>query len=170
VRPHAGLDLRRLHEEFVIDVARLGLSRARAIYSRRAAGIIAHGAFDSLRWRSWVSTTPPAALPSSRVQPSGAAHAEMGNRLPTTLARARAAGGGAGLAVVALGVLSVGIVANTVLFTAVRTAPPSAGHQSSVLISPLGAGAVVLAVACAGAAAVILCAGPRWLRRRLGKP
>ena len=73
------------------------------------------------------------------------------------------------MGVLALGVLSVGIVANTVLFTTVRHAPAAAANQDSVLISTIGVGAAVLAVACAGVAAMILCAGPRWLRRRLGK-
>lgn len=159
-----------LHEQFVDDIARFGPARARAYYTRRVAGIVAHAAFDSLRWRSWVSTTPPAKLRSSVAEPNaGAAPGATVPQPQVAYARTRVAGGGAGLAALALGVLSIGIVVNTMLFSAVRQAPKTAAYQGSLLSSTVGIGAVVLALACAGVAAVVLCAGPRWLRQRLRK-
>jgi hypothetical protein len=142
-----------LHEEFVHDAARVGPARARAWYQRRAAGIVAHALFDAVRWRSWASTTPPAERP----RPAAA---------PAVAARTRG-GSGAGLGAVALGVLLVGIVGNTLLFSAARHGPRPAAPEGSALGSALGVAAVVLAVVCAGVAALVLCAGPRWLRRRV---
>jgi hypothetical protein len=143
-----------LHEEFVHDAARVGPARARVWYQRRAAGIVAHALFDTLRWRSWASTTPPAERP----RPVAA---------PAVAARPRAGGFSAGFGAVALGVLLVGIVANTLLFGAARQGPHPSAPAGSALGSAIGVAAVVLAVVCAGVAALVLCAGPRWLRRRV---
>ena len=145
-----------LHEEFVHDAARVGSAQARAWYQRRAAGIVAHALFDALRWRSWASTTPPAEWPRPAAAPAVAARPRPG-----------AGGFSPGLGAVALGVLLVGIVVNTLLFGAVRQGPHPAVPAGSVLGSALGVAAIMLAVVCAGVAALVLCAGPRWLRRRV---
>ena len=132
-----------LHEEFVLDAAHLGASRARTLYWQRAASVVARATFDELRLRSWASDTPTVtALPAA-----------------PKLSRVRV-GAGLGVGAVAFAVLGVGIVANTVLFSAVRGAPRQA------LPSAVGIGGTALALLSAGIAAVVLCAGPRWLRRR----
>ena len=136
-----------LHEEFVHEAASLGAPRARARYWARAAGVVMHATFDALRWRSWASDVPAVEAPPA----------------PT----ASRAGAHLGAGVLAFGVLAVGIVANTVLFAASRGAPGAASHADSAVPSAIGAGATALALVFAGAAAVVLCAGPRWLRRRL---
>lgn len=157
-----------LHEEFMIDSARLGPHRASARYSLRAAGIVSHAVFDSLRWRGWVSTTPPADVAHSPVAARDKAPSGTGlQRLRFVFALTRSARSGAGLGVLALGTLSVGIIANTLLFTSVRTASPAARAGAAMTSTTLGIAAVALSLTCAGVAAVVLCAGPRWLRRRL---
>ena len=141
-----------LHEEFVHETASLGASRARARYWARAAGVILHATFDALRWRSWASGAPSVEVPAAPAAPT-----------------ASRAGAHFGAGVLAFGLLAVGIVANTVLFAAVRGAPHPQAHAGPALSSAIGVGATALALLCAGAAAVVLCAGPGWLRRRLDR-
>lgn len=152
-----------LHEEFTRDAEQLGVRRARARYVSQTAGIITHALADALRWRSWVSTAPA----MEPITPTSSGRAANGALVHESL-RARAAGVGrhAGLAVVAIGVLVAGIVVNTVLFSAVKDAARPLGGESALLSSAMGAGAVVLLLLCAGVAAAVLCAGPRWLYAR----
>ena len=133
-----------LHEEFVHDAAHLGAARARTLYWQRAASVVARATLDELCLRSWASDTAVDALPAAAAP---------------KVSRGRV-GAGLGVGALAFAVLGVGIVANTVLFAAVRGAPRAA------LPSAVGIGATVLALLSAGVAAVVLCAGPRWLRRR----
>lgn len=146
-----------LHEEFGDDVSRVGEALARARCTRRALGIAAHASFDRLLCRSWASEdSPPPRLGDS------AAPASAKAPVPVT-ARAAAMHGVARYAIIALlgfVVLLVGIVGNTMLFSAVE---PTSVRATSIA----GVGGVVLFVACAAAAAIIVCAGPRWRRRRL---
>jgi hypothetical protein len=144
-----------LHEEFVHEAASLGASRARARYWGRAAGVILHATFDALRWRSWASGVSTVEVPATPTASAASAH--LG------------AGVGIGVGVLAFGVLAVGIVANTVLFAAIHGEPGLATRAGSAVSSAIGVGATALALLCAGAAAVVLCAGPRWLRRRLAR-
>lgn len=145
-----------LHEEFVGDVARGGAAAARARHARRVAEIVAHAALDALRWRRWGEAS---SAESTGVPAAPAPIVDAGR------VAARAGGGDVAIGALAFGVLALGIVANTALFATVRHAPrPGGGLAASPV---LGATAVVLAAASAVAAAVLLCAGPRWLRRRL---
>jgi hypothetical protein len=153
-----------LHEEFVQDAASLGASRARTLYWRRAGSIVVRAAFDELRLRSWARDAPSVELPPPAVSSAGAQPG--GGRRLSTSARARM-GADVGVGALALGVLGIGVVVNTVLFATVRGAPRPAMHAGPALTSAIGVGATVLALLCAGVAAVVLCAGPRWLRRRL---
>lgn len=143
-----------LHEELARDTADLGALQARSRYRQRVTGIVAYVLLDTARWRPWSSTHAP--LPSSFV--AQAAPAARSRR--SALHRANA-----GLLAVAFGVLGVGIVANTLLFSTVRHAPhavaPATGAGSA-----LGVAALTLALGSAACAAVLLCVGPRWLRRR----
>ena len=146
-----------LHEEFVDEVERRGPARARAAYRRRAAGVVAHAVVDALCARAWASVARSAEWPHAAVT------APVAPRAVVSSGTSR--GAVAGVLAATLGVLAVGIVANTLLFDSVRHVPraaPSAGATHSAL----GVAAVVLSLVCAGAAAVVLCAGPRWLRRR----
>jgi hypothetical protein len=151
-----------LHEEFVRDAIQLGVRRARTRYVGRAGGIIAYALADTLRWRSWVSTAPSIepSRTTSRTRAADAAHARP------MLARAIGVGRHAGLAVVAIGVLSAGILLNTALFSAMKGGSRPPGQDGTLLSSAMGAGAVVLLLLCAGLAAAVLCAGPRWLHAR----
>jgi hypothetical protein len=146
-----------LHEELLQDAEDVGTSLARFRYARRVTGIALHATFDALRQRSWAS-----APPTSDGRPEGVA--------PTAIIAAshvRAAGGGAVIAIVVLAVLSIGVVASTFLFSAVHGADRTATAGSSASSSALAVGAVALALACSSGAAIVLCVGPRWLRRRL---
>jgi hypothetical protein len=140
-----------LHEEFVREAECVGPDEARARYRRRAAGVVAHAAVDVLRGRRWASATPPA-------EPSPAP-----GRTPAGRAR-RAGRAELGVGALALGVLLVGIVVNTMLFAGFRQAPPAGGAAMSAAVR---VAAAALGLGCAAVAAVVLCAGPRWLRRRL---
>jgi len=146
-----------LHEEFGDDVSRVGEALARVRCTRRARGSAAHASFDRLLCRSWVSEDSP---PPRLGDPAAPASAKA--PVPVS-ARAVAMHGIARYAIIALlgfVVLLVGIVGNTMLFSAV-------GPTSVRATSVAGVGGVVLFVACAAAAAMIVCAGPRWRRRRL---
>ena len=147
-----------LHEEFTHDTARLGPARAGARYWRRAAGIVLHATIDELLLRSWSNPSSAVELPNERAR----ARTTASIGLLAVVSRARTSLGVAALAFV---VLAVGIGANTVLFSSVRGAPgaAAAAHGPG---SAIGVGAVVLSFVFAGAAAVVLCAGPRWMRRR----
>lgn len=154
-----------LHEEFVQDAASRGVPHARALYWRRALGVIVHATFDELRWRSWASggSSSAESLPAPR---GGAARSDAAGRILASASRSRATAN-AGVGALAFGVLGVGIVVNTLLFANVRGASHGAGHAVAAMPPVIAVGATVLAVVCAGTAAVVLCAGPRWLRRRL---
>lgn len=155
-----------LHEEFVRDAERLGLPRARARYRRRAASIVTHAVWDSLCWRGWMSSDPISdraqhAADRTALPQSG----DVARALRETSVMARSVGGDLGLAVLALGVLLAGIVINTIVFSAVEATQPPAS-EGSLLLSAFGVGSFVILLASAGVSAVILCAGPRWRRRR----
>ena len=138
-----------LYEELVRDAHNDGRLVARRRYRQRVAGILAYALLDTLRWRTWGST--PADVP--RVQMVGT------RAVASTRARPRTAD--AWIVLAAFAVLGVGIVANTLIFSTVRT--PAAGAS----VSPaLGVVAIALALGSALAAAVLLCVGPRWLRQR----
>ena len=147
-----------LHEEFGHDAARLGPARAGARYWRRAAGVVLHATIDELLLRSWANPSSTVEMPAD----GASARAGAADGLVAGTSRARA---GVGVGVLAFVVLAIGIGANTLLFSSVRGVPGTAapGHGAA---SAIGVGAVVLSFVCAGAAAVVLCAGPRWLRRR----
>jgi hypothetical protein len=143
-----------LHEEFAHDSRQVGVEKARWRHILRATGVALYAAADFMRWRAWASTTPAAA---PRSVPSG--------RAPV-LARARGLGD-IGIGLLAFGVIVVAIVGNTILFSATKgTAHVATGAAAN---SALGLGAVLLLIASASVAAVLLCAGPRWLRRRLAR-
>lgn len=138
-----------LHEELVRDTRNDGRLVARNRYRQRVAGIIAYALLDTLRWRSWGST--PADSPQ---MPAVAARAG-------SVRRARPRTADAGIVLAAFAVLAVGTVANTLIFSSVRT-PAAAASPSSML----GVVSIALALGSALAAAVMLCVGPRWLRKR----
>ena len=147
-----------LHEEFAHDAAQLGAAQAGTRYWRHAAGIMLHATLDELLLRSWASRESTAEVPAARA----GTRAGVADRL---LAVASRAGTGAGLGALAFGMLAIGIVANTVLFSTVRGAPGAAPLGAATSASVIGVGAVVLSLLCAGGAALVLCAGPRWLHR-----
>ncbi|MDQ3698278.1 MAG: hypothetical protein M3373_09665 [Gemmatimonadota bacterium] len=91
--------------------------------------------------------------------------ADVARVLYSTYARPRSSSRDAGFAVWALAVLVVGIVANTIAFTAVQDMQRPAEHGGSIVLSAFGIGGFVLLLACAGVAAVVICAGPRWRRK-----
>lgn len=131
-----------LHEEFVHDAARLGATRAGLLYRRRAAGVAARAVVDELCLRSWANGVPvPPHAPVAPVR--SRAHVRLGADL--------------GVGAIALALLAIGIVANTLLFSSTHG---SRGTHAA------GVGGTALAIVCTGAAAIVLCTGPRWLRRR----
>lgn len=156
-----------LHEEFVQDARELGPRRARARYGRRAASIVGHAVSDSLRWRSWVSTPPADATHIARPSSATAIRGDTTRSLRSGFAGARSLRGHGVFAILALGVMAVAVVVNTLVFTMVGGTPPDATHGGSLLTSAAGIGGVVLLIACAIVAAVFLCAGPRWRGRAL---
>ena len=72
----------------------------------------------------------------------------------------RAVFGAAGFSILALVVVVAGVVVNTMLFSAAQPQSPRAS-------SAAGIGGVALLVACVAIAAVVMCAGPRWRRKRV---
>jgi hypothetical protein len=74
--------------------------------------------------------------------------------------RVRTVLGAAGFPVLALLVVVVGVVANTMMFSAAQP-------QSPLASSAAGIGGVALLLACVAIAAIVLCLGPRWRRKRL---
>jgi len=146
-----------LHEEFLHDVAEVGVRRARVRHVSRATGIAVRASFDSVICRSWVSTEPVAE--ARRATVSGPANAVAGLPL-VVLRRVRAVLGAASFSILALFVVVVGVVVNTMLFSA---AQPQGARASSAA----GIGGVALLVACIAIAVVVLCVGPRWRRKRL---
>jgi hypothetical protein len=146
-----------LHEEFAHDAVRHGPARAGARYWRRVAGIVFHATIDELLLRSWSNPSSAVEMPTERASRAGAS-----GGLAAVTAHARTS---VGVGVLAFVVLAVGIAANTLLFSSVRGTPGSAAAAQGPA-SAIGVAAVVLSFVCAGAAAVVLCAGPRWLRRR----
>ena len=143
-----------LHEEFLDDAIERGNRSARARYARRSAGIVVRALSDAMIWREWVSTGPVAEQQLVSERSRGDAQ-----RLTSSAARLSAAGGFAGFVGVALIVLAVAVVANTILFSAnaARHTPAS---------SAAGIGGVALLVASVGFGAIVMCAGPRWRRKR----
>ena len=136
-----------LHEEFIDDASEHGSPSARLRYARRTAGIVVRALSDAMIMREWVSTGPAAAPRLAVGSPHPIQH------------RARAAGGFAGFVMVALIVLGVAVVANTILFSA---AGPHHPHASSAA----GIGGLALLIACVGLGALVVCAGPRWRGKR----
>lgn len=147
-----------LQEEFLVDAGRVGPTLARLRHARRALGIVAYATFDSLRWRACESAETP--------RERSAASAPIERSLAAR-ARARRAGVGAGLALAAFVLLAIGIVASTMLFSAVHPASIAATRERPAASPMLGIGAVAFALGCVSVAAVVLCAGPRWLRKRI---
>lgn len=146
-----------LHEEFAHDLGEVGVWRARARHVSRTTGIMARALFDSAICRGWASTE---GADAGRGAASSAANAAAGGLPPMVLRRARAVLGAAGFPLLALLVVVVGVVANTMMFSAAE--PRSAGASSAA-----GIGAVTLLVAFVAVAAIVLCVGPRWRRKRL---
>ena len=147
-----------LHEEFLHDVADVGVRRARVRHVSRATGIAARAVFDSAVCQSWVSTEPAAEVRPAAV--SGAAHPAFGDSLLVVLRRVRAIFGATSFSILALFVVVVGVVVNTMLFSAAEPRSPRAS-------SAAGIGGVALLLACVALAAIVLCVGPRWRRKRL---
>ena len=151
-----------LREDFVHETAELGIRRARARYHRRAAGIAAYALFDALRWREWAG--------DAEARESGdAADAEVAplRAAPTRIAAATSArlwlvGSHAALLLLSLAVLLAGIAADMTMFRAMQRVP----HPGSFMSSAVGIAAAALLLGSAMAAAVIMCAGPRWIRGR----
>jgi len=137
-----------LHEEFLDDIAERGGRSARARYVQRTASIVVRALTDAMIRRQWVSTGPVATQQL----------AAEGSR-SNAQRRASAAGGFAVLVVVALIVLALAVVVNTILFSA------NAARQTHVS-SVAGVGGIALLVACVGFGAIVVCAGPRWRRNR----
>ena len=146
-----------LHEEFTHDLAEVGVRRARLRHVSRTTGIATRALFDSAICRSWVSTEP--AGEAGRGAGSGPAHAAGGSP-PVVLRRTRAIVGAASFPILALFVVVVGVVVNTMMFSAAQPQSPRAS-------SAAGIGGVALLVACVAIAAIVLCVGPRWRRKRL---
>lgn len=132
-----------LHEDFLRDAVERDARWARARYVRRAMSIGVRALSDAVIWREWVSTAPVA-------QPQVSANSS---------ARASAIGGFAGFVVVALIVLVVGVVVNTLLFSATDA-------RGTHVTSAAGIGGVVVLVACVGIGTAVICVGPRWRRKR----
>ena len=147
-----------LSEEFLHDVAEVGVRRARMRHVSRATGIAARAMFDSAMCRSWAS--PDASADARRSGVSGHADARAGVSSPPVLRRVRAVFGAAGFSILALVVVVAGVVVNTMLFSAAQPQSPRAS-------SAAGIGGVALLVACVAIAAVVMCAGPRWRRKRV---
>ena len=146
-----------LHEEFTHDLADVGVRRARLRHVSRTAGIAARALFDSAICRSWESTEP--AGEAGRGARTGAANAAGGSP-PVVLRRTRAIVGAASFPILALFVVVVGVVVNTMMFSAAQPQSPRA-------TSAAGIGGVAVLVACVAIAATVLCVGPRWRRKRL---
>jgi hypothetical protein len=147
-----------LHEEFLQDVADVGARRARLRHVSRTTGVAARALFDSAICRGWVSTEP--AGEAGRGAVSGPANAAAGGSPPVVLRRARAVVGVASFPLLALLVVVVGVVVNTMMFSAAQP-------QSPRVSSAVGIGGVALLLACVAIAAIVLCVGPRWRRKRL---
>jgi hypothetical protein len=147
-----------LSEEFQHDVAEVGVRRARLRHVSRATGIAARAMFDSAICRSWASTDPSAE--TRRASVSGPADAGAGVSSLAVLRRVRAVFGAASFSILALVVVVVGVVVNTMLFSAAEPQSPRAS-------SAAGIGGVVLLAACVAIAAFVICAGPRWRRKRV---
>ena len=145
-----------LHEEFAHDLAEVGVRRARLRHVSRTTGIAARALVDSAICRSWVSTDTeagPAAV-------SSPANTPVGGSRPVVLRRARAVVGAVSFPLLALFVVVVGVVVNTMMFSAAQPQSPRAS-------SAAGIGGVALLLACVAIAAIVLCVGPRWRRKRL---
>lgn len=142
-----------LREELVRDSADVGVSEARSLYRQRVAGIVGYVMLDMLRWRPWGNDAPEMARVRRTVAVRGGQ------------ARARLRRGDFWIVAMAFSVLGGGIVLNTLLFSATRH---GAATTASATASPaLGIASLVLTLGSAAVAAVVLCVGPRWLRRRL---
>jgi hypothetical protein len=143
-----------LHEEFLDDVVERGARSARGRYVRRTAGIVVRALSDAMIRREWVSTGPVA---TPQLIPEGSRRKSQ--RGASSSAHVSTAGGFAMLVVVAIIVLALAVVVNTILFSA------NAARQTHAS-SAAGIGGVALLVGCVAFGAVIVCAGPRWRRNR----
>jgi len=137
-----------LHEEFAHDARDMDLRRANARHLRRCADIVTRALLDAAICRNWVSSAPV----TETLREAG--------EVKATPRRAPAMIGDAGFAAVALFVLLVGVVGNTLLFSATET-------QGARVSSAAGIGGVALFVASVVVAATVMCVGPRWRRKRL---
>ena len=146
-----------LHEEFLHDLAEVGVRRAHIRHASRTTAIAARALFDSAICRSWVSTEPMGEAGRGTV--SGPANAAGGSP-SVVLQRTRTIVGAASFPLLALVVVVVGVVVNTMMFSAAQP-------QSARASSAAGIGGVALLVACVAIAAMVLCVGPRWRRKRL---
>ena len=144
-----------LHEEFTHDLAEVGVGRARLRHVSRTTGIAARAVFDSAMCRGWVSGEP-----AERGTVSSPVNAAAGDSPPVVLRRTRAVVRAAGFPLLALFVVVVGVVVNTMMFSATQP-------QSQRASSAAGIGGVALLVAFVAIAAIVLCVGPRWRRKRL---
>jgi len=147
-----------LHEEFTHDVAEVGVRRARLRHVSRTTGIAGRALFDSAICRSWVSTDP--AGEGGRAAAAGTANARVSGAALVGFRRVRTLLAAAGFPLLALLVVVVGVVANTMMFSAAQA-------QSARASSAAGIGGVALLLACVAIAAIVLCLGPRWRRKRV---
>ena len=144
-----------LHEEFVHDLAEVGVGRARFRHVSRTTGITARAVFDSAMCRRCLSAEPAAGETGRPTTNPG-----VGAARPVVLRRTRAVIGAASFPLIALFVIVVGVVVNTMMFSAAQPQSPRAS-------SAAGIGGVALLIACVAIAAIVLCVGPRWRRKRL---
>lgn len=144
-----------LYEEFTHDLADVGVRRARLRQVSRTTGIAARALFDSAICRGWVSAEPGVSETGRPTTNPG-----VGGGRPVVLRRTRAVIGAASFPLIALFVVVVGVVVNTMMFSA---AQPDGSRGAPAV----GIGGVALLLAFVALAAVILCLGPRWRRKRL---
>jgi len=146
-----------LHEEFQLDVQTLGERTARLRHLSRAVGIVLHALTDAAIRRAWAEgdSSADAAQGSS---PPWAPASTSASVAPAGAGRWRAAAQVGGCTALALLVLVVGIVANTMLFSAAQLG----GARVS---SAAGAGGIAVLLASVVLAVMLVCLGPRWLRR-----
>jgi hypothetical protein len=143
-----------LYEEFTYDLADVGVRRARLRQVSRTTGIAARALFDSAICRGWVSAEPAEGVGRSP------ADVAAGGSPPVVIRHARTIVGAAGFPLLALFVVVIGVVINTMMFSA---AQPDTSRGAPAA----GIGGVALLLAFVALAAVILCLGPRWRRKRL---
>jgi hypothetical protein len=163
-----------LHEEFVRDVAQLGVESARSRYRKRVLEIVAHAVWDTFRWRTWASTQASDLMFGQRGRQQ---HELEETRVRETARERRRIGQAIGFTLLGFVVLVIGIVVNTSVFAIVgepattlngsHAGVQADGLRASVLPVVLGIASILLMVASATVAALVICIGPRWRRRRI---